>query len=309
MSLPPVQASQPDRIPADAALRAHARNSQIEGKTVSTKGLTNATTSGRIAGRQVPGRWLPAILLASSLVVLAGALHPLPASASPAPQAKKWADQMPDGEGKTIIVAKCQLCHTLERVVTSHRTKDDWQAVISLMVEQGADLTDDQTKTVVDYLATNYPPKGAATPVAATAGSVPTSTAAGSAPAPAPSAIIDPDQTQFTAAPDTLGFPSGVTMAVVSGDPTKPGLFSILLKLPADQQIPPHWQASDVDMVVLRGTYELGNGDMYDASKLQAINPGQLIHIPAQTHQFGHAKTATVVLLYAVGPLSITWNK
>lgn len=278
---------------------------------MSTKILSNAISAARIVGRQVPGRWLPAILLTSSLaLVFAGALHPLPASASPAPQAKKWADQMPDGEGKTLIVAKCQLCHTLERVVTSHRTKDDWQAVISLMVEQGADLTDDQSKTVVDYLAANYPPKGAAAPAGASAGSsAPASAAGGSAPAAAPSAIVDPDQTQFTAAPDSLGVPSGVTMAVVSGDPTKPGLFSVLFKLPADQQIPPHWQSTDVDSVVLRGTYELGNGDAYDATKLQAINPGEVVHIPAQTHQFGHAKGATVVLLYGVGPLSITWGK
>jgi len=264
---------------------------------VSTKVLSNATSAAGIVGRS-----LPAILLVSSLaLVLAGALRPVPASASPVPQAKKWADQLPDGDGKPIIVAKCQLCHTLERVVTSHRTKDDWQAVISLMVEQGADLTDDQSKTVVDYLASNFPPKGAAAPAAASAG--------GSAPAAGPSAIVDPDQTQFTAPPDSLGVPSGVTMAVVSGDPTKPGLFSVLFKLPADQQIPPHWQSSDVDLVVLRGTYELGNGDAYDATKLQPINAGEVIHIPAQTHQFGHAKGATVVLLYGVGPLSITWGK
>jgi hypothetical protein len=262
---------------------------------VSTKGFSSATATGKIAGR-----WIPAILLSSSLaLIFAGALHSSPAPASPVPQAKKWADQMPDGDGKKLIVAKCQLCHTLERVVTSHRTKDDWQAVIALMVEQGADLTDDQSKTVVDYLAANYPPKGAAAPAGA----------AGSTPGAAPSAIVDPDQTQFTAAPDTLGVPSGVTMAVVSGDPTKPGLFSVLFKLPADQMIPPHWQSTDVDSVVLRGTYELGNGDSYDASKLQAVSPGQVVHIPAQTHQFGHAKGATVVLLYGVGPLSITWGK
>lgn len=262
---------------------------------MSTKLLSNATAAGKTVGRS-----LPAVLMASSLaLVLAASLRPVPASAAPAPQAKKWAEQMPDGEGKSLIVAKCQLCHTLERVVTSHRTKDDWQAVISLMVEQGADLTDDQSKTVVDYLAANYPPKGAAAPAAA----------GGSPAAPAPSAIVDPGQAQFTAVPDSLGLPAGVTMSAVSGDPTKPGLFSVLLKFPADQQIPPHWQASDVDMVVLSGTYEIGNGDMYDATKLQAMNTGQVIHIPARTHQFGHAKSATVVLLYGVGPLSITWGK
>ncbi len=238
------------------------------------------------------------LLFCSTMLILLGGVSAAPASPAPAPpQAKKWADQMPDGDGKKLIVAKCQLCHTLERVVTSHRTKDDWEAVVALMVEQGASLSDDESKTVVDYLATNYPPNGAAAPAgAAMAGT-------------APSVIVDPDQASFTAPPDSLGLPKGVMTAVVSGDPTKPGLFSVLFKLPTDQMIPPHWQSTDVDSVVLRGTYELGNGDTYDAGKLQAVNTGQVVHIPAQSRQFGHAKGATVVLIYGIGPLSITWGQ
>jgi quercetin dioxygenase-like cupin family protein/cytochrome c5 len=252
---------------------------------------------------------MPAVLLASAVALaLVSAIRPTPASAAPtpAPQAKKWADQMPDGDGKKLITAKCQLCHTLERVVTSHRTKDDWDAVISLMVEQGADLSDDEKKTVVDYLATNYPPKGAGGAAAAPAAGGATS---GTTTGTAPSAIIDPDQTSFNAAPDALGFPGGTTVAVVSGDLTKAGLFSVMLKFPADQIIPPHWAPIDLDAVVLRGTFEAGNGDAYDASKLQAVSAGQVLHIPAQSHHFAHAKGTTVVLLYGVGPLSITWGK
>ena len=258
---------------------------------------------------RVLGRWMPAALLSSALVLaLVSAIRPTPASATPtpAPQAKKWADQMPDGDGKKLITAKCQLCHTLERVVTSHRTKDDWDAVISLMIEQGAALTDDEKKTVVDYLAANYPPKGAGGAAAPAAGG---SSSSGTTMGTGPSAIIDPDQTSFNAAPDALGFPSGTTVAVVSGDPMKAGLFSVMVKFPADQQIPPHWASTDLDAVVLRGTFEAGNGDAYDASKLQGVTAGQVLHIPAQSHHFAHAKGTTVVLFYGVGPLSITWGK
>jgi quercetin dioxygenase-like cupin family protein len=265
---------------------------------VSRKGQKHVFPCGKVARI---GQLLPAVFLALSVLsVLAGVLFPAPTWPAPQPQAKKWADQMPEGEAKKLIVAKCQLCHTLERVVTAHHAKDDWEAVISLMVEQGASLTDDESKTVVDYLAANYPPQGAAAP----AGAAPAAAAAESA----PGMIIDPDQAQFRTAPDSLGLPKGVTMATVSGDPTKAGLFSVLFKLPADQMIPPHWQSSDVDAVVLRGTYEVGNGEAFDAGKLQAMNAGQLIHIPAQSHQFGHAKGATVILLYGMGPLSITWG-
>jgi quercetin dioxygenase-like cupin family protein len=279
---------------------------------VSLTGHRRVIGSGKATGmNRSMRRWLPAILLAcSSVIILAGAVTSAPASAVPAPQAKKWADQMPDGDGKKIIAAKCQLCHTLERVVTSHRTKDDWQSVIDLMVEQGAALSDDETKTVVDYLAANYSPKDAAAPAAGTTGAAPAG-ASGAAPAggAAPTMIIDPDQTQFNAAPDSLGLPSGTTMATVSGDSGKPGLFSILLKFPPDQMVRPHWMSTDVDLVVLRGTFQVGNGDAFDASKLQTISPGQVLHIPAQSHQFGQSKAATVVLVYGVGPLSITWGQ
>jgi hypothetical protein len=266
-----------------------------EEKNVSSRGEKNVANS-----RQAFHRALitPAFLLLGSVVVmLIGAASSFPASPLPIPpQAKKWADQMPEGDGKKLIVAKCQLCHTLERVVTAHRTKDDWEAVIALMVEQGASLTDDESKTVVDYLVANYPAKGAAAPGAAAPGGG------------APLMIVDPDQASFTTPPDSLGFPKGVTMAIVSGDPAKPGLFSVLLKLAPDQTVPPHWLSVDVDSVDLRGSYQLGTGDSFDAAKLQAVNPGQVVHIPAQSHQFGQAKGTTVVLLYGVGPLSITWG-
>ena len=251
-------------------------------------------------------RWMLAILLACSVMtLLAGAVLPAPASSAAQPQAKKWADQMPDGDGKKLIVAKCQLCHTLERVVTAHRTKDDWDSIISQMVEQGAALSDDESKTVTDYLAANYSP---GSPAAAASGTAATlAQAPGAATGASATMIVDPDQTQFTAIPDSLGFPKGVTMAVVSGDPTKAGLFSFLLKLPADQMVPPHSESGDADLVVLRGTYEVGNGSTFDATKLQAINAGGVLHLPAQARHFGHAKGATVILLYGVGPLSLTW--
>ena len=271
------------------------RTKKTEEKNVSLRGQKNLASPRRPFDRALI---IPAFLLLSSLVlILVGAASPAPASPVPIPpQAKKWADQMPDGDGKKLIVAKCQLCHTLERVVTSHRAKEDWDSVIALMVEQGASLTDDESKTVVDYLASNYPAaKGAAAPGAAAAGGT------------APTAIVDPDQASFTTPPDSLGFPKGVAMAVVSGDPAKPGLFSILLKLPPDQMLAPHWLAVDVDSVVLRGSYQLGTGDSFDASKLQTVNPGQMVHIPAQAHQFGQAKGATVLLLYGEGPLAVNW--
>jgi cytochrome c5/quercetin dioxygenase-like cupin family protein len=245
---------------------------------------------------------VPGILVACSAVLALAAGSVAPAAAVPRAQAKDAASQMPDGAGKKIIVEKCQVCHSLERIVTSRREKDDWQAVIDLMVEEGATLTDDEAKTVVNYLAANYGPNGpsAAAPV--------TAAAAPPASASAPSTIVDPDQTQFATPPDSMGLPSTVQMSMISGDFTKPGLFSALMKLPADQKIDPHSQSVDLNLVVLRGVYEVGNGDTYDAGKLQPLNAGEVVRFPAQLRHFGHARGATVILVYGVGPVSMSWG-
>ena len=75
-----------------------------------TKIHSNATSAAKIVRRSLPG------ISASSLALVLGlALRPVPASASPF-RRRKMGRPMPDGDGKTLIVAKCQLCHTLERV-------------------------------------------------------------------------------------------------------------------------------------------------------------------------------------------------
>jgi hypothetical protein len=245
---------------------------------------------------------VPGILIGcSALLALAGGSI-APAAPIPAAQAKDAASQMPEGAGKKLIVEKCQVCHSLERIVTSRRDKDDWQAVIDLMVEEGAALTDDEAKTVAGYLTANYGPGGPPAAAAASA-AAPAATAAASA----LSTIVDPAQTQFAPAPDAMGLPPAVQVSMVSGDFGKAGLFSALVKIPDDQKLNPHWQSTDLNLVVLRGTYEVGNGDAYDASKLQPLSAGEMVRFPAQLHHFGHAKGETLILVYGVGPMSMTW--
>jgi hypothetical protein len=225
-------------------------------------------------------------------------------SAAPAPRAQssKWVAQLPDGNAKTIVVAKCQFCHTLERVLTSSRTKGEWDDLVQLMISRGAPLSSDETPAVVDYLAANFGP-GSQPP--ATQPATPAQ-ASGGPEGSAKNLVVDPDQAQFSSAPTSLGLPEGVKMAIISGDLSKPGLFSLLLKLPASTVIAPHWASVDVNIVALRGTFGFAEGDTFDATKLQAMNPGAVLRVPAQMHHFAQAKDSTVILFYGVGPLSFT---
>ena len=78
-------------------------------------------------------------------------------------------------------------------------------------------------------------------------------------------------------APDKLDwqpFPAGAPgskMAVLAGDPTKPGPFVVRLKQPKGSRIPPHWHPTDEHVTVIEGTLALGMGDTYDAKALRTL--------------------------------------
>ena len=69
---------------------------------------------------------------------------------------------LPEGAGKAIVEAKCGQCHFLHRLTQMRWTHNNWEKKITWMREriherQGAvDLTDQEEKTVVDYLAKNF---------------------------------------------------------------------------------------------------------------------------------------------------------
>lgn len=72
---------------------------------------------------------------------------------------------LPEAAGKKQVVEACIQCHGVDVILAQRRTPDEWSQVVALMVGQGAKLTDDQYKTVVDYLSKNLaPPATAAGP-------------------------------------------------------------------------------------------------------------------------------------------------
>src|SRR5262249_40301144 len=69
---------------------------------------------------------------------------------------------LPEGDGKAIVEAKCGQCHFLYRLTQMRWSHNNWEKKIAWMRErihdrQGSvDLTDQEEKTVVDYLAKNF---------------------------------------------------------------------------------------------------------------------------------------------------------
>jgi hypothetical protein len=80
------------------------------------------------------------------------------AQAAPAASPKS---ALPDRAGKPIVERACAGCHSLKVIVTKKATRDDWTTVVNEMVTRGADLSDDEIDTVIEYLSTNFKPDDA----------------------------------------------------------------------------------------------------------------------------------------------------
>jgi competence protein ComEA len=59
---------------------------------------------------------------------------------------------LPEGEGKAVVEKLCSTCHGLDYLAPSRRTVRNWVETIELMKSFGAEATDEQWKTITDYI-------------------------------------------------------------------------------------------------------------------------------------------------------------
>jgi quercetin dioxygenase-like cupin family protein len=102
-------------------------------------------------------------------------------------------------------------------------------------------------------------------------------------------------------------FEKGASFTVVSGDPSKDGLFVVRLKMPAGYRVNPHWHPADEHVTVLSGTFAIGMGDKFDKSTMKELPAGGYTLLPAQMHHYAMAKTAAVVQVHGMGPFALTY--
>ena len=68
--------------------------------------------------------------------------------------------------------------------------------------------------------------------------------------------------------------PPGALIAVVSGDPTAPGEFTLLVSMPDGYRIPPHFHPTHKHVEVREGTLLVGTGDAIDSRQTLALTVG-----------------------------------
>ncbi len=102
-------------------------------------------------------------------------------------------------------------------------------------------------------------------------------------------------------------FEKGASFTVVSGDPSKPGLYVVRLKMPAGYKIMPHWHPTDEHVTVISGTFALGMGDNFDEASMKTLPAGGYGLMPAQMHHYAMAKTEAIVQVHGMGPFQLTY--
>lgn len=93
------------------------------------------------------------ILLAAIALVACSSSN---STASPAATTASSSGGTSVADGKTLLETRCVSCHSLAKVVNQHGDASQWQQVVTAMVNRGAQLTTDEQKVLVQYLADNF---------------------------------------------------------------------------------------------------------------------------------------------------------
>jgi len=103
-------------------------------------------------------------------------------------------------------------------------------------------------------------------------------------------------------------FPPSVRLAVLVGQPSGPGPYTIRVKAPHGVKLMPHRHPEDRVYTVISGVFYVGLGDEFDESKLQAYPPGAVVVLPGNTSHFHWAKSSEYITqITALGPLGLDY--
>jgi quercetin dioxygenase-like cupin family protein len=104
-------------------------------------------------------------------------------------------------------------------------------------------------------------------------------------------------------------FPPSVALAVIVGQPSETGPYTIRVRVPRGVKLMPHRHPEDRVYTVMSGVFYIGVGERFDADKLEAYAPGSVVVLPGNTWHFHWAKSSEYVTqVTAIGPLGLEYN-
>ena len=100
--------------------------------------------------------------------------------------------------------------------------------------------------------------------------------------------------------------PVGAKIAVVRGDPDKPGPYIVLVKWTPHHMSRPHFHPNDRFITVLSGTWWVGTGSKFDPDSTVPMPAGSFVtHFGKQIHYDGAKDEETVLEIVGEGPATL----
>ena len=118
--------------------------------------------------------------------------------------------------------------------------------------------------------------------------------------------MLNEKEIQWKEAPASL--PEGAQIAVIEGDPTKEGPFTMRIKLPANYQIKPHWHPVIEHVTVLEGIFYMGSGMEFNMNTAMMLTENGFAAMPQKYVHYAFTKdNETLIQLHGIGPWSIIY--
>ena len=103
-------------------------------------------------------RVLLVVLLVVSGALLGACGSSTPDADTPVATTEPATEETPAIDGAALLEARCVDCHGLSRATSARYTQEEWQEIVTRMIEHGAELNADEETALVAYLAETYKP-------------------------------------------------------------------------------------------------------------------------------------------------------
>jgi hypothetical protein len=99
----------------------------------------------------------------------------------------------------------------------------------------------------------------------------------------------------------------GAEVAIMYGDPAKPGLYVVLQKWLPGNMSRPHWHPNDRVITVIKGTWWVGTGEKFDPDSTVPMPAGTVVtHFGKEVHYDGAKDGEAWLVIVGEGPATST---
>ena len=107
--------------------------------------------------------------------------------------------------------------------------------------------------------------------------------------------------------PTSTTIPKGAQMAVISGDPSKEGIFVFRVRFPPGYVIAPHHHGTDEYVTVISGALNIGMGKKLQRSGRPNLVTGGFIRTEAGMDHYVLTRSGATIQVMGEGPFTITY--